>query len=51
MLLGVLTVTLQTYVFCLLATIYIQLAIEQHDDHGDHAHGHEGEHAQTSAAH
>ena len=51
MLLGVLTVALQTYVFCLLATPYIQLAIEQHDDHGDHAHGHEGEHAQTSAAH
>ncbi len=49
MLLGVLTVTLQTYVFCLLATIYIQLAIEHHDDHGDHAHGHAAHgHAETA---
>lgn len=54
MLLGVLTVTLQTYVFCLLATIYIQLAIEHHDDHGDHAHGHDGAahgHDTATAAH
>jgi F-type H+-transporting ATPase subunit a len=47
MILGVLTVTLQTYVFCLLSTIYIQMAIEHHDDHEAHApHGHE-----TSTAH
>lgn len=41
LLLGVLVVILQTYVFCLLATMYIQLAIEHHDgdDHGS-AHGH-----------
>ena len=53
MLLGVLTVTLQAYVFCLLATIYIQLAIEHHDDHGDHAHGHDGAeaHGHASTAH
>jgi len=42
MVLGLLTVSLQTYVFCLLSTIYIQIAIEHHDDHeGGHAHGHE----------
>lgn len=48
--LGVLVVVLQTYVFCLLSTIYIQLAIEHHDDHGDAhaAHGHE---AQESHGH
>jgi F-type H+-transporting ATPase subunit a len=51
MLLGVLTVTLQTYVFCLLSTIYIQLSIEHHDDHDDHAHGHEGAHSTTVTAH
>lgn len=41
MLMGVLVVTVQTYVFCLLSTVYIQMAIEHHDDHGpegDHAH-------------
>lgn len=43
MVLGVLVVVLQTYVFCLLSTIYFQLAIEHSDDHGDAhaAHGHE----------
>jgi F-type H+-transporting ATPase subunit a len=51
MLLGVLTVTLQTYVFCLLSTIYIQLAIEHHDDHDDHTHGHDAAHAHTETAH
>ncbi len=42
MVLGVLVVVLQTYVFCLLSTIYFQLAIEHSDDHGDAhaAHGH-----------
>jgi F-type H+-transporting ATPase subunit a len=44
MLLGVLTVILQTYVFCLLATTYIQMAIEHHDDHGE-GHAHHGHHA------
>lgn len=42
MVLGVLVVVLQTYVFCLLSAVYIQLAIEHHDDHGaEHGHGHE----------
>lgn len=41
MILGVLVVVLQTYVFCLLATIYIQLAIEHHEEHATD-HGHEG---------
>jgi len=51
MLLGVLTVTLQTYVFCLLSTIYIQMAIEHHDDH-EGAHGHDAAHGhETSTAH
>jgi F-type H+-transporting ATPase subunit a len=45
MLMGVLVVTVQTYVFCLLSTVYVQMAIEHHDDHGDgHAHGHEKSH-------
>jgi F-type H+-transporting ATPase subunit a len=40
MLLGTLVVVVQTYVFCLLASIYIALATE-HEDHGEHAeHGH-----------
>ena len=46
MIMGILVVTVQTYVFCLLSTVYIAMAIEEHhDDHGDHAaeptHGHE----------
>jgi hypothetical protein len=47
MLLGVLVVAIQTYVFCLLSTVYIKMAIEHHDDHEAHdpAHGH-GEHAE-----
>ena len=44
MVLGVLVVVLQTYVFCLLSTIYFQLAIEQHEghaeDHGAAQHAH-----------
>lgn len=41
MVLGVLVVVLQTYVFCLLSTIYFQLAVEHHEEHGDdHGHGH-----------
>jgi F-type H+-transporting ATPase subunit a len=46
MLLGVLVVVVQTYVFCLLSTIYISLAIEHHDEHEEHgaAHGHAAPH-------
>jgi F-type H+-transporting ATPase subunit a len=45
MVLGVLVVVLQTYVFCLLSAVYIQLAIEHHDDHGpEHGHGHDHDH-------
>ncbi len=43
MLMGVLVVTVQTYVFCLLSTVYVQMAIEHHDDHGDD-HGHQKAH-------
>lgn len=43
MLLGVLVVVVQTYVFCLLSTIYISLAIEHHDEHGEE-HGHAAPH-------
>ncbi len=46
LILGVLVVTVQTYVFCLLATVYIQVAIEHHEE-GEH--GHEG--AATGEAH
>lgn len=52
LILGVLVVVLQTYVFCLLSTIYIRLAIE-HEDHGD-GHGHDdhgGEHDDHGHAH
>ena len=42
MVLGVLVVVLQTYVFCLLATIYFQLAIDHGDDHGHDAHAEHG---------
>jgi F-type H+-transporting ATPase subunit a len=45
MLLGVLVVAIQTYVFCLLSTVYIKMAIEHHDDHEDHgAEGHDAQH-------
>ena len=50
MVLGVLVVVLQTYVFCLLATIYFQLAIEHSDDHGD-AHAAHGHGAETAHGH
>lgn len=53
MVMGVLVVTVQTYVFCLLSTIYIQLAIEHHDEghEGHEAHGHEGHaHGEVAAA-
>ncbi|MEZ4409975.1 MAG: F0F1 ATP synthase subunit A [Polyangiales bacterium] len=48
--LGVLVVILQTYVFCLLSTMYIQLAVEHHDDHGDE-HGHAPAHGHGDTAH
>jgi F-type H+-transporting ATPase subunit a len=48
MLMGVLVVTVQTYVFCLLATVYIQMAIEHHDEHeGEAAHGHDPHHGHS----
>ena len=49
MVLGVLVVVLQTYVFCLLSTIYFQLAIEHGDDHGHDAHAEHG-HAEPKRA-
>lgn len=42
MLMGILVVCVQTYVFSLLATVYVQMAIEHHDEHGhevDDGHG------------
>lgn len=48
MVLGVLVVVLQTYVFCLLSTVYFQLAIEHHDEHEEHGHG---EHGHAAHAH
>ncbi len=46
MLMGILVVVVQTYVFCLLSTVYIAMAIEHHDEHeAEHGaephHGHE----------
>ena len=49
MVLGVLVVVLQTYVFCLLATIYFQLAIDHGDDHGHDAHAEHGHAAHEHA--
>jgi F-type H+-transporting ATPase subunit a len=50
MVMGVLVVTVQTYVFCLLSTVYIQMAIEHHDDHGaEGGHAHHDEHAPAAA--
>jgi len=43
MMLGTLVAVVQVLVFCLLTSIYIALATEGHDDHGDHGHAH-GEH-------
>jgi F-type H+-transporting ATPase subunit a len=39
MVMGILVVLVQTYVFCLLSTVYIAMAIEHHDEHGEE-HGH-----------
>jgi F-type H+-transporting ATPase subunit a len=50
MLMGVLVVSVQTYVFCLLSTVYIQMAIEHHDDHGHEEHAHEGAHGPAAVA-
>jgi F-type H+-transporting ATPase subunit a len=51
MVLGVLVVVLQTYVFCLLSTIYFQLAVEHHEEHGDeHGHGHGTRPTETSVS-
>jgi F-type H+-transporting ATPase subunit a len=44
MTIGVVVILVQTYVFCLLSTIYISLAIEHHEEHHGadphHGHGH-----------
>jgi len=53
MILGTLVVVVQTYVFCLLTSIYIALATE-HEEHGDHAsagHGGHGGHGGEAHAH
>ncbi|MFO0671042.1 MAG: F0F1 ATP synthase subunit A [Polyangiaceae bacterium] len=51
MILGTLVVLVQTYVFCLLTSIYIALATE-HEDHGEgHAHGHDHAHGDGHKAH
>jgi F-type H+-transporting ATPase subunit a len=45
MLLGTMVVVVQTVVFCLLSTVYIGMAIENHDhDHDDHAHAEAASH-------
>lgn len=49
MILGTLVVLVQVLVFCLLASIYISLATEVHDDHGDRGHG-DAEHGNAPAA-
>ncbi len=43
MLLGTMVVVVQTLVFCLLSTVYIAMAIENHDHGGDHGDGHHTE--------
>ena len=43
MIMGILVVAVQTYVFCLLSTVYIAMAIEHHDEHAEE-HGHEPHH-------
>jgi len=52
MLLGILVVTVQTYVFCLLATVYFKMAVEHHEEgEGEHGHdphhGHDTEHGEA----
>ncbi|WP_146655580.1 F0F1 ATP synthase subunit A [Labilithrix luteola] len=52
MILGSLVVVVQVLVFCLLTSIYIALATETHDDHGEghgKGHGHEEGHAEAHA--
>jgi F-type H+-transporting ATPase subunit a len=44
MILGTLVAVVQVLVFCLLTAIYITLATETHEGHGDHGHGDEHEH-------
>lgn len=44
MLMGILVVVVQTYVFCLLATVYIQMAIEHHDEHAEEEHARDPHH-------
>lgn len=40
MILGTLVALVQTLVFCLLTSIYIALATEEHEHEGEHGHGH-----------
>ena len=35
---GVLVCLVQTAVFCILSSVYVALAVEQHEAHEDHAH-------------
>jgi F-type H+-transporting ATPase subunit a len=49
MLLGTMVVVVQTLVFCLLSTVYIAMAIENHD-HADEHEGHHGDGHHTEGA-
>jgi F-type H+-transporting ATPase subunit a len=51
--LGTLVCIVQTLVFSLLSSIYITLATEGHEEHGEHGHGEaaHGEHGEKAAAH
>ena len=52
MVLGTLVCLVQTLVFSLLTSVYITLATEGHDDHGEsHGHGEKGAHGKEAAAH
>jgi F-type H+-transporting ATPase subunit a len=44
MLMGILVVVVQTYVFCLLSTVYIQMAIEHHEEHAEELSAHDPHH-------
>lgn len=49
MVLGILVVVVQTYVFCLLSTVYIAMAIEDDEDH-ESEHGHDSDHGHEQPA-
>ena len=50
MILGTLVAIVQVLVFCLLASIYIALATETHDEHHGEGHGHGDEHGEKAHA-